>query len=132
MKQVWLVVLVASALMGQASAAPGHWEQPAANLANQIAEILGPVAAIEMGIVRPRASGPVSDISHVPLELARLGDYRIISYEGWIYGMPESMSDIDLRETDVIELAGVLRDVSRDVVEQMIRERTESSAHVSA
>jgi hypothetical protein len=46
MKLRWpiaMIVVVASALMGiKASAVPGHWEQPVANLADQIAEILGP------------------------------------------------------------------------------------------
>jgi hypothetical protein len=38
-----MVVMVASALVGlNASEAPGHWEQPAANLVDQVAEILGP------------------------------------------------------------------------------------------
>lgn len=40
---IGMVAVVASALVGlNASAAPGHWEQPAVNLADQIAEILGP------------------------------------------------------------------------------------------
>ncbi len=43
MKLVWLIAVVASALMGQtASTAPGPWELPATNLAEQVAEILGP------------------------------------------------------------------------------------------
>lgn len=46
MKLKWpiaMVATVASVLMGlHASAAPGHWEQPVANLADQVAEITGP------------------------------------------------------------------------------------------
>jgi hypothetical protein len=46
MKHVWLVVLVASCLIGYAElsapAAPSKWGQPAAALADQIAGILGP------------------------------------------------------------------------------------------
>ena len=43
MKLVWLIAVIASALVGPtAGAVPGPWEQPAANLAEQIAEILGP------------------------------------------------------------------------------------------
>jgi hypothetical protein len=43
MKLVWLIAVIASVLVGPtASAVPGPWEQPAANLAEQIAEILGP------------------------------------------------------------------------------------------
>ena len=43
MKLVWLIPVVASSLMGlSASAAPSPWDQPAAKLAEQVAEILGP------------------------------------------------------------------------------------------
>lgn len=46
MKLRWpvaMVAAIASVLVGSnASAAPGHWEQPAANLADQVVEILGP------------------------------------------------------------------------------------------
>ena len=42
MKLAWLIVMVASALLGQANTAPGPWEQPTATLAGQVAEILGP------------------------------------------------------------------------------------------
>jgi hypothetical protein len=43
MKLGWLIPIAAIALMGlTASATPSPWEQPAANLAEQVAEILGP------------------------------------------------------------------------------------------
>jgi hypothetical protein len=46
--------------------------------------------------------------------------YDVISYEGWIYGMPHALGSIDLSEIDVIEMPGVIRDVSRDAVENEI------------
>lgn len=46
--------------------------------------------------------------------------YDVISYEGWIYGMPHALGAIDLTEIDVIEMPGVIRDVSRDAVETEI------------
>ncbi len=46
--------------------------------------------------------------------------YDVISYEGWIYGMPHALGSIDLTEIDVIEMPGVIRDVSRDAVENEI------------
>lgn len=46
--------------------------------------------------------------------------YDIISYEGWIYGMPRALGPIDLTEFDVMEMPGVIRDVSRDAVENEI------------
>ena len=46
--------------------------------------------------------------------------YDVISYEGWIYGMPHALGAIDLTEIDVLEMPGVIRDVSRDAVENEI------------
>ncbi|OQW30842.1 MAG: hypothetical protein A4E19_08830 [Nitrospira sp. SG-bin1] len=46
--------------------------------------------------------------------------YDVISYEGWIYGMPHALGPIDLTEIDVLEMPGVIRDVSRDAVENEI------------
>jgi radical SAM superfamily enzyme YgiQ (UPF0313 family) len=54
--------------------------------------------------------------------------YSIISFEGWYYGVPAKYSYIDLLEEDVMELPGVIRDVSRDVVESEILERASINA----
>lgn len=70
-----------------------------------------------------RASGPANEVSKVPILLGTVDDYNIVGYEGWIYGMPHRLGPIDLAETDVIGLEGVIRDVSRDVVESQIREQ---------
>lgn len=75
--------------------------------------------------------GPI-DQSHaigftkVPLLLRTLPmeGYNIISYEGWIYGMPHALGSIDLSEVDVMEMPGVIRDVSRDAVENEILDRS--------
>ena len=72
-----------------------------------------------------QSSGPMGDIVHIPTEVGSSNGYRIVSYEGWVYGLPPELSDVDLIEVDVIEMPGVIRDVSRDVVEHMIAERTE-------
>jgi hypothetical protein len=45
-----------------------------------------------------------------------------VSYEGFVYGMPQSLGDIDLSEVDVIGIEGVIRDVSRQVVENEIND----------
>lgn len=50
--------------------------------------------------------------------------YNIVSYEGWIYGMPHELGAIDLTEVDVMEMPGVIRDVSRDAVETEIFSRS--------
>lgn len=58
----------------------------------------------------------------VPRLLKTVEDYNIVEYEGWYYGMPHSFGSIDLETEDVIEMPGVIRDVSMDVVEKEIQE----------
>lgn len=67
---------------------------------------------------RSRASGFAK--SPVLLRAMPEEGYDVISYEGWIYGMPHALGSIDLTEIDVIEMPGVIRDVSRDAVENEI------------
>jgi radical SAM superfamily enzyme YgiQ (UPF0313 family) len=69
-----------------------------------------------------RGSGPAGEVSSVPQLLASIEDYNIVSYEGVIYGLPQVLGPIDLTETDAIEIEGVIRDVSRLVVENEIRD----------
>jgi hypothetical protein len=57
-----------------------------------------------------------------PRLLASLEDYNVIEYEGWFYGVPQALGEIDLSRTDVIEMPGVVRDETRLVVENEIRE----------
>jgi hypothetical protein len=68
------------------------------------------------------ASGPAGERSSRPRRLATLHDYNVIEYEGWVYGIPTSLGEIDLTEVDVMGKPGVIRDVSRDVVEDEIAE----------
>jgi radical SAM superfamily enzyme YgiQ (UPF0313 family) len=58
----------------------------------------------------------------VPVFMATVESYNIVEYEGWFYGLPLELGDIDLAVTDVVEMPGVIRDLSRDVVEHEIRE----------
>jgi hypothetical protein len=46
--------------------------------------------------------------------------YNIVEYEGWYYGLPQTLGPIDLETVDVIEMPSVIRDVSADVVEREI------------
>jgi hypothetical protein len=50
--------------------------------------------------------------------------YNIVLYEGWVYGMPHDLGPIDLTRVDVIEMPGVIRDVSRDAVESEVISRS--------
>jgi len=60
----------------------------------------------------------------VPLLRKTVGNYNVVEYEGWFYGLPHSLGPIDLQTVDVIEIPGVIRDVSADVVEREIQELT--------
>jgi len=53
--------------------------------------------------------------------------YNIVEYEGWFYGLPHTLGEINLQEVDVLEMPGVVRDLSREVVEGEIRELTEGA-----
>jgi radical SAM superfamily enzyme YgiQ (UPF0313 family) len=57
-----------------------------------------------------------------PRLVSSIDAYNVVEYEGWFYGVPHALGPIDLATTDVIEMEGVIRDVSRDVVEGEIRE----------
>jgi radical SAM superfamily enzyme YgiQ (UPF0313 family) len=59
-----------------------------------------------------------------PVLVGSLAEHNIVEYEGWFYGIPKSLGDIRLEDVDVIEMPGVIRDVSREVVEGEIRELT--------
>ena len=79
------------------------------------------------GAKKPRAvaekgSGPAGEIAKVPQLLSTIEDYNLVSYEGFVYGLPQALGPIDLTETDVIEMQGVIRDVSQQVVENEIRD----------
>ncbi|HEY0838516.1 MAG TPA: radical SAM protein [Azospirillum sp.] len=75
-----------------------------------------------------RGSGPSDEFLAVPTEVGRVNGYRLVSYEGWIYGLPPELNDVDLREVDVIEMPGVIRDVARSVVEGEILHVTRRAA----
>lgn len=57
--------------------------------------------------------------------------YSIVSYEGWVYGMPRDLGTIDLTQVDVIEMPGVIRDVSRDAVETEILDRSKETKRIA-
>ena len=77
----------------------------------------GPVTTVA---VAERGSGPVGEVSKVPKLLDTMEGYNIVSYEGFVYGLPQALGPIDLTQTDAIEIEGVIRDVSRQVVENEI------------
>ena len=72
--------------------------------------------------VAEKGSGPAGEIAKVPQLIGTIDDYNIVSYEGFVYGLPQALGPIDLMETDAIEIEGVIRDVSLQVVENEIRD----------
>jgi hypothetical protein len=79
-----------------------------------------------------RGSGAGGEAAHVPILLGSLEGYNIIAYEGWVYGIAQTLGPIDLTETDPMGTPGVIRDVSRDVVENEILERIKCSEQSAA
>ena len=108
---------------------PGASSQPGVIMANNAQEAMRLIrehtrvsAATTTSAVAEKGSGPAGEITKVPKLLGSIENYNIVSYEGFIYGIPQILGNIDLVETDVIEMEGVIRDVSRQVVENEIRD----------
>ncbi|HEU5408043.1 MAG TPA: hypothetical protein VFU48_09765, partial [Nitrospira sp.] len=76
----------------------------------------------EISVAQTDDRSHTSGFTKSPIVLRTMPEegYDVISYEGWIYGMPHALGAIDLTEIDVIEMPGVIRDVSRDAVENEI------------
>ena len=84
------------------------------------------IAAVAGSGEGSRATGPAGEFFKIPQLLGMLEGYNIVSYEGWVYGIPQELGPVDLTETDIMELAGVIRDVSKDVVENEILDRVKT------
>lgn len=100
---------------------------PGMLVGDTIAEVDGMIRNVrgEVGEVSVTATDDCSHVSEFtkkPILLRTMPQegYDVISYEGWIYGMPHALGPIDLTEIDVLEMPGVVRDVSRDAVENEI------------
>ncbi len=67
---------------------------------------------------------PISEVltKAVPHLVGSLEGYNIVEYEGYYYGIPQSLGNIELDKVDVIENRAIIRDLSRDVVEGEIKE----------
>jgi len=73
--------------------------------------------------MKNQPTGPSEAANHVPVILGSVQGYDVITYEGWVYGIPQALGPIDLTEVDAMGMPEVIRDVSRDVVENEIAER---------
>lgn len=85
-----------------------------------IRKLKGDVGEGTVAATNGRSYASESTKSPVLLRTMPEEGYDVISYEGWIYGIPHTLGSIDLTEIDVLEMPGVIRDVSRDAVENEI------------
>ena len=76
--------------------------------------------------------GPAGEFFPEPRLLESIGDYNIVGYEGWIYGIPIALGSLDLTETDVTEMPEVIKDVARDVVVNEINSLIEQRSAMAA
>jgi hypothetical protein len=77
-------------------------------------------------------TGPASEFFPEPLLLDTIGEYNVVGYEGWIYGIPLALGALDLTEVDITEMPGVIKDVARDVVVNEINYLSEQRNAVAA
>lgn len=79
-----------------------------------------------------QATRPAGEATHVPVLLGSLEGYNVVTYEGWVYGIPQTLGSLDLTEVDAIEMPGVIRDVSRDVVENEIIDQVKFKSQIAS
>lgn len=119
--------------------APVDWESgalaaiPGMLIGKNVADLVSEIDSLSNSSVLDKvSSGPSKPIaieealSKAPILLGTMEreGYNIVSYEGWVYGMPHDLGLIDLTRVDVIEMPGVIRDVSRDAVESEVISRS--------
>ena len=106
-----------------------------ANITDVVAMIdsLSSVPVQDRVAAGPVATAAAEAVSNEPVLLGTMANegYNIVSYEGWVYGMPHDLGQIDLTQVDVIEMPGVIRDVSRDAVESEVISRSKEKRQVA-
>jgi hypothetical protein len=96
------------------------WDRDLREVVRRVQEATGHVAPRREKRTGARGTGPAEVANLQPKLVGALHGYNIIDYEGWFYAIPQSLGPLDLTETDVMGLPGILRDVSRDVIENEI------------
>ena len=97
-----------------------------------IEEKLGPSRQAALSAVAERGLGPAGEFFPEPILLQSVGDYNVVGYEGWVYGLPLALGPLDLTEVDITEVPGVIKDVARDVVINEINFLSEQRSAVAA
>ena len=70
-----------------------------------------------------KSAAAYDSTSTKPLFIKSVNNYKIFSYEGWYYGVPDSYTESDLESTDLILSSEIFRDVSEEVVSDLILEK---------
>ena len=70
-----------------------------------------------------KSSAAYDSTSTKPLFIKSVNNYKIFTYEGWYYGVPDSYTEEDLESTDLILSSEIFRDVSEEVVSDLILEK---------
>ncbi len=60
-------------------------------------------------------------IKSTPILVNTLKGYNIVEFNGWFYGLPQSLGPIDLEQTHVLEIPGVIGCRSRIAVEKEVQ-----------
>lgn len=58
----------------------------------------------------------------LPRLLCSIETYNVVYYQGWVYGIPQGLGELDLREVDVMSMPGIVRGVSRERVEHEVQD----------
>lgn len=103
------------------------WDRDLREVVRRVQQATGYVPPQRTRRIDARGTGPAEVANLEPKLVGTLNGYNIVDYEGWFYGIPQSLGAIDLAETDVLGFAGVFRDVSRDVIENEIAERARAA-----
>ena len=121
------VVIQAAARDPRLKGIPLH-EQPGTLTADSYPELLEKIGWRRER--RLRSSGPSAargpgdnSSGGVPRKVRSLNGYSIIAYEGWYYGIPESLGPVDLTQVDALSLPGIIADVAQVGVESAILDR---------
>lgn len=104
------------------------YEQPGAVVAKTYPEVLSAIGWRRerrlRGATQTGASTTSAGVAASGPRIVRvLHGYNIVAYEGWFYGVPQSLGSVDLTETDALSLPGVIADVAQVAVETEIADR---------
>jgi radical SAM superfamily enzyme YgiQ (UPF0313 family) len=76
-------------------------------------------------IVRSSVPVTANQRKSAPLLVRKIGNFKIVEYEGFYHAIPDFLGEIDLKIVDVMQVAEIFRDVSLSAVEDYALEQIE-------